>query len=482
MNIWDLRGNYLKYLSEEQIEHLHLKSLKLLAEVGIMLEDDESLQMLEKRGATIDYAKKLAFIPASLAKEALNTTPDRITLGARNKNYDLQLEMNRVYFGPGTQALYVLDLETGEKRSCIEKDIYDFPRFIDALDYQHFYKTCVYPSDLDSRTADLHQIYAAYASTEKSVAAACFSPESAEYAVLMAEAMAGGKKELSKRPYLLINILSSSPLKWANTNLQILKVLTKNRMPVIIGSEPQAGTTSPAPLSSAVLMSNTENLAVITLSQILNPGTPVMYGAVGSIADMKTGNFASGAVELGIMNAMSAQMAQYYKIPMYATGGMSDSKKVDVQSGYEKAMQILLIALAGGNYIHDTAGLLEFCLTASFEQYVIDNEMCGMAARAISGPTFTEEALAVDIISNVGPGGSFIAENHTFDWFKKEHFLPTIADRQVRQTWEALGSKGAEVVAKERSEYILKNHYATPLSDDIDKELKKIIKSAEDKK
>lgn len=479
MNVWNLRGGRLRYLMDDQVEELHLASLGVLKSTGFVFTDEDALKVFEEAGAKVDYSKQRVWIPPNLVNEAIKSSPEKITLAARNPKYDLQLEKDRVYFGTGTLAINVLDLETGKLRRGNRQDTLDFPRFIDALSYIHFYKCMINPSDVAPPVADLYMVYGAFSNTEKAISSNVFSLEGARNAVRMAEVVAGGSKELERRPLLIINVLSTTPLQFARTNTQILQELARRGVPLIIGSEPQAGSTAPATLAGAVLLQNAEALAGITLAQLINPGTPVLMGAVGSIADMKSIAYCSGAVELGIMNVVAAQMSQHYKIPLYATGGMSDSKVSDAQAGYEKALQILMVALAGGNYIHDAAGLLEFCLTTSYEQYLIDNEVCGMVARALEGVAFDNENLALDLIDKVGPGGHFLAERHTLDFFKKEQFLPQISDRQTREDWEKAGSKTTVERAKEKAKEILKTHHPLPLSADIDRELRDIIKTAE---
>ncbi|HDZ28086.1 MAG TPA: trimethylamine methyltransferase, partial [Candidatus Aminicenantes bacterium] len=314
--------------------------------------------------------------------------------------------------------------------------------------------------------------------TVKHFSVNAYSVEGAKDIIKMGEIVAGGLENLKKRPLVSINVLSLSPLRFDPVSIKILMEVAKTGIPLIIASEPQAGTTAPVTLAGTITLQNAESLAGIVLAQLVNPGTPVLCGSVGTIADMRTGQYASGAVELGIINAIAAQMAQYYKIPIYSTGGMTDSKIPDIQAGYEKGLQTLMVALSGANYIHDAAGLLEFCLSASYEQTVIDNEICGMVARALQGVSLEKEMIGLDVIDKVGPGGHFLEELHTLKYFKKEHFIPEISDRQNRQIWEAKGSKTANQVAREKARKILKEHFPTPLDEKVKKELNYLVKKA----
>jgi trimethylamine--corrinoid protein Co-methyltransferase len=150
--------------------------------------------------------------------------------------------------------------------------------------------------------------------------------------------------------------------------------------------------------------------------------------------------YLAGAVEMGLINAAAAQIAQFYKIPIYSTAGMSDSKIPDAQAGYESAITSLLAALAGGNIIHDAAGFIEFCMTASYDKLVIDNEIIGMVMRAVDGITVNDKTLAFDLLKKAGPGGHFVSERHTRKYMRSEQYIPQLSDREIRDKWQKNGS------------------------------------------
>ncbi len=179
-------------------------------------------------------------------------------------------------------------------------------------------------------------------------------------------------------------------------------------------------------------------------TQLVNPGTPVIYGCVASSADMRDMKYLGGPVESGLINAAAAQLAQHYRIPYYATAGISDSKTLDAQCGYESAVNDLLVALSGADFIHDAAGLMEFAMTVSKEKLVIDDEIVGMVLRALEGVRVDRDTLAVDAIEAAGPGGNFVAARHTRRHMNREHYRPALSDREPREEWEAKGRTTAE--------------------------------------
>jgi trimethylamine--corrinoid protein Co-methyltransferase len=220
-------------------------------------------------------------------------------------------------------------------------------------------------------------------------------------------------------------------------------------------AEPLCGATSPITLAGNLVVQNVDTLAGVMLAQLANPGAPVFYGCISSLADMNDMKYLSGAVEMGLMNAAASQLAHYYRLPIYATAGMSDSKTIDAQAGIESAITTVLVSLAGGNFIHDAAGFLEFCMCASLEKYVLDDEILGMTMRAVEGIKVNPETLAFEVLKEAGPGGHFVSSRHTRKHMRKEQFHPTICDRSQRAKWIDDGRKDARERARLKVKKIL---------------------------
>jgi len=251
---------------------------------------------------------------------------------------------------------------------------------------------------------------------------------------------------------------SISPLKLDSEYGDLLITIAQNGIPVVCPAEPLCGATSPVTLAGNLVIQVVDSLMGVMLAQIANPGTPVIFGSVATNTDLRNLNYLAGSVEMGLLNAAGAQMAQFYQLPFYATGGMTDSKALDSQSGYESAITGLLCALAGANFIHDAAGLMEFALTACYEKYVIDNEILGMAMRAVEGVKVNDDTLAFDLIKAVGPGGNFVTARHTRHFMRSEHYQPSLSDRNSREEWEAKGGKSTWERATEKVNEIIGNH------------------------
>jgi trimethylamine--corrinoid protein Co-methyltransferase len=217
-------------------------------------------------------------------------------------------------------------------------------------------------------------------------------------------------------------------------------------------------------------LTHAEQLSGTVLAQLIRPGTPVVYGGCPGVIDMRKFTFSPGSIERQILNAAISQMAQHIGVPNYNIGGITDSKLPDIQAGYEKGAGICLTALAGSNYIHHAAGRIKDGV--AYEQYVIDNEIIGMAKHAVKGVAVSEETLAFDVISEVGPGGSFIAQSHTVKHFRNELFFPDQSDRNERTVWEGGGSLDGRERARIEARRIIETHRPLPIPESIIREIR----------
>ncbi|MFC1969422.1 trimethylamine methyltransferase family protein [Chloroflexota bacterium] len=470
-----LIGGQYQPLSQSSIERIHQATLEVFEEVGFEVHYEPALEIFAQKGATVDRDAKRVRLSRQLVEKTISTAPSKIVLYGREDKHNLDLEGKKVHLGTGGTAINVLDLETGEKRLSNLEDIKQIARLVDTLDNIHFYLLPVFPHELPQEQIDVNRFYAGLSNTTKHVTGGVWHPEGARNAIKLASIIAGGHEELKKRPIISAICCVISPLKLDKHYTELMAIVAESGIPVMVPSEALCGATSPITLAGDVLQVNIETLAGVIMTQLVNPGTPVIYGTVSTIADPRRMSYASGAVEMGLINAAVAQMAQFYKIPFYATAGMSDSKLPDVQAGYEKMATTLLVAMAGANYIHDSAGLLEFAMTASYEQYVIDNEINGMVMRALRGVEFNEDTLAVDVIKTVGPTGNFFEQSHTVKHLRSEFFFPKVSDRLPREEWMEKGSKDGRERAREIAKNTLATHQPVPIPPEIDRKIRETI-------
>lgn len=466
-----LAGGQYRPLTPESVGRIHQVALDILWEVGTQVNSAEAFEIFAEAGAKVDRDTRVVRIPRSMVEDAIASAPSRVVLAGRDERHDLILEGNRVYLGTGGTTIYVLDLE-GNKRKSTTQDVADIARLVDALDNVHFIVIPVYPNELPVEQVDVNRFYASLANSSKHVQGGVYTLEGVRQVIRMGEIIAGGPDALRERSILSFIICLISPLKMDAHYTDMMLEIVRHGLPVSISVEPLSGATAPITLAGHLAQWAAEALSGVTLVQLTRKGSPCLPGYVGTITDLRNMGYLSGAVEQGLLNAGVAQLAHYWNLPCYATSGMSDSKALDVQTGYEGAMTTLMAVLSGANFIHDAAGLMEFAMVASYEKYVIDNEVIGMAMRAVRGIEVSTETLAQEVITAVGPGGNFLAEDHTARHLRSEFYFPTLSDRESREDWMAAGATTARDRAREKARQILQAHQPARWPDDVEKRIR----------
>jgi trimethylamine--corrinoid protein Co-methyltransferase len=468
-------GGQLRLFNSQEVDAIHEGVVKLLSEVGMQVKSKQAFEIFEKHGAWVDPATEIVKIPRDMLENAIKTAPSKIIIHGREEKHDAVLEKNRVHFGTGGTVMYALDFETGERRVTNTHDLRDLARLVDALDNISFYVIHTYPADVAEEDVDVNRFYWAITNTAKPIMGGMYTMKGLREAIKVSEMVAGGADKLRERPFVSFITLMVSPLvmDWHYTDFLI--EVAKKGLPLAVPSEPLAGATAPVTLAGTITINLAETLAGLTLAQLVNPGCPAFIGTTSSIMDMNTGTYVAGAIESSIINAGIAQMAQYYDLPLYATGGQSDAKLNDAQAGYESACQAMTLGLSGANWIHDAAGLLENCTTVSYEKTVIDNEILGNVIRVLKGVEVNKETLAIDIIREVEPAGNFLAHEHTARNFRQEFYIPQVADRWNRITWSEKGSLDTHARAHRIAEKILKEHRAAPMDKKVQAEIRQMF-------
>jgi trimethylamine--corrinoid protein Co-methyltransferase len=472
-----LPGGQYEAISEKDITKIHETSLKVFAEVGVKVKFPEALELFENNGAKVDKDSRVVKISPDMVTEWIQKAPSTILLCGRDESGDLDCEIggNKVYFGTGGTALNVQDPGSNDARRSKLEDIVNMARMVDVLDNIHFYMLNVYPNDLSEKDVDVNRFGAALNRTRKHVMGGVYTVEGVRNVIKMAEFIAGSPGKLRDRPFISMVTCVISPLTLDEAYARLTMEAARHRIPVVVPSEPLCGATAPMTLAGNLVIQNVDSLAGVILAQMTTPGTPTLYGCISSITDLRDMKYLSGAVEMGLMNAASTQMARFYDLPIYVTAGMSDSKVNDAQAGYESAITNLMVALAGGNFIHDAAGFLEFCMTASYDKLVVDNEIIGMVMRAVDGIKVNDETLAFDLIKKAGPGGHFISARHTRRHMRSELYKPQHSDRENRDRWQKDGAKDSRQRATGKAQEILARPSQSVIPGDIRERIKQEI-------
>jgi len=465
-----LSGGSFKSLTDDAVQQIHQTVMKIIEEVGFEVNSKTALDLFAGAGARVDRERNRVFLSQDKVMKLIEMAPSEVRLCGQEEKHDILLGGQRVYTGTGGTALYVYHPDSGEKKLASLEDLKRIAKLVDGLDNIHLFLLPTYPNELQPELVDINRFFAGLDNTSKHIMGGVYTLEGIKKIIRMAEIIAGSAAKLRERPIISMITCIISPMKMDAHYGDLLVPIAQSGIPVVCPSEPLCGATSPITLAANVTIQTVDSLIGVMLTQIINPGTPVIFGSVATNTDLTNLKYLAGSVEMGLINAAGAQMAQHYKLPFYATGGMTDSKILDAQCGYESAITSLLCALAGSNFIHDSAGLMEFAMTVCYEKYVIDNEILGMVMRAVEGIKVNEETLAFDLIKEVGPGGNFVAAKHTRRFMRSEHYRPVLSDRDSREEWETKGKKSTWERAAEQVKEILAGQ-SWNLPDEIRKQI-----------
>ncbi len=468
-----LTGGDYKPLSESDIQKIHRAVLTIFSEVGVQVNYPDALKIFEKAGAKVDADSRIVRFEEEMVMELIARAPSVVNLCGREPDglLDCEIGGTKVHLGTGGTALNVQDPGSTDTRTSQLADVMNMARAVDALENIHFYMLNVHPHDVERDDIDVNRFGAALNRTKKHIMGGVYTVEGIRNVIKMAEMIAGSPEKLRERPFISMVTCIISPFKIDEDYGRLAIEVAKNGIPLVVPAEPLCGATSPITIAGTLVVECVDTLTGVMLAQLVNPGTPVIFGCVSSITDLRDMKYLAGALEMGLINAGASQMAQFYKLPIYATAGMSDAKVSDAQAGYESAMTSLMVALAGGNFIHDAAGFLEFCMTASYDKLVIDDEIIGMVMRAVEGIRVDDDTLALDELMNVGPGGHFVSSRHTRRHMRTEQFTPKLSDRDGREAWQATGAKDTRQRAAEKARSILEAEPVSMISPEVRKKI-----------
>jgi trimethylamine--corrinoid protein Co-methyltransferase len=471
----------LKVLTDEQVYRIHQAALEILWNTGVLVKAPAARVLLRQAGALVDEETMLCRIPGYVIEEALKRAPSSFTVYARNPKHNVHVSTRSLHYEPMIGRLNCHDYVTGTTHRTTLEDVGHLVKISDALPSYHLlHSGAIMPqiAGVPVRATHVHGYLASVRNSSKVVKATSRERILAEDCLRMVAAVAGGESELRKKPFTFTTDNPVAPLQHDRDQTEGALEFAKWGLPIDVTSEPQAGATSPVTMAGLLAQQTADVISGITIIQLANPGNPVWYGTCGSIMDMRVGRIAIGAIEMGLINVASAQIAHSYNIPCRGTASATDSKLLDIQAGYEKATVLTMAALGGVNKIF-YPGTMEGALTVSKESLVIDDEIVGSLYHVLEGIDVNTATLALDVINRVGPSGHYLGQRHTMQFLKQEQFIPPLGDRLTRENWERAGSKGVADRAHERVEQIIAEHQVDPLDAKVEAELEHIVQEVE---
>ena len=449
----------LRLLSKEEVNEVHEESLRLLEEVGVFVDNVRALELLKEGGAHVEG--KIAKIPRDLVLQCLNYVPKSLKLYYRDGKRYVRIGDDNVIFNPGSTAIKILDLKQSTTRLAVFRDLFDFAKLVDYLEYIGAQSTALIPNDVPLEIRDRVRLYPILKLSSKPIITGAFTIEGVQDMKDMLEIVVG---DVASRPIAIFDVCPSPPLKWSRLTVQNLMDCAYYGIPVEIIPMPQMGATAPVTIAGALVQHNAEALSGIVIAQLTRRGAPVIYGGSPCLFDMRWGTACISTPETALLTMGYVEIGKYYGIPTHAYVGLSDSKEIDYQAGLETFMGALLATMIGIN-VASGPGMLEFESTQSMEKLLIDNEACGIAFRMAKGFDVDEATLAMSLLREAHIRRHFLSSRHTLRWMRQETYIPRLLSRSIKER-ASLMKRARELVRK-----ILEEYKPDELPSDVEREL-----------
>jgi trimethylamine--corrinoid protein Co-methyltransferase len=459
-------------LKEEEIERIHQASMRILSEFGIAFYDEESRSILKEHGAKVQ-GETVTFDPA-LVTEFLAKAPSEFTQLARNPGNKLVIGGDSMIFAPVYGPPYVLDFEQGRREATLA-DFINFVKLAYLSPYiHHSGGTVVEPTDEPVSTRHLDMIFSHIKYSDKAFMGSVTSAENAADTVAMAE-IVFGSEAIRQQPAVISLINVSSPRRFDDRMLGAIKVYSRARQALIITPFILAGAMGPTTIAGTVAQQNAEALAGIVLTQMIEPGSPVVYGSFLTNIDLQSGAPVFGSPESQLGLYASAQLARRYRLPFRGGGMFSSSKIPDAQAGYESTMVMMPTVLARTNFVLHAAGWLENGLVSGYEKFVLDCEILGMLHTWAKGLDLSDDALALEAIGEVQPGGHHLGTEHTMRHFRTAFYRAELFDYNSAEKWQEDGALDAYARAHKKVKELVASYEPPPLDPAVEDGLKDLI-------
>ena len=460
-------------LTDEQLQQIHHASLEILERTGAYIHDEEALALLKKAGVSVADDNRV-HLPAKLVDWAFQLAPKSITLYDRHGEGVMPLEGYNVFYGPGSDCLNVIDLDTGEPRPGTLQDVADGVRLCDALKNIDFIMSFCLASDVDQRLLAQYQMRAMLAHSTKPSIFVTPDFSSMVDVITMAEIVAGGADALRQKPITACYINVTGPLRHNQESLQKLLYLADKGLPTTYIPVVLRGLNGPVTQAGATALANAGEMVGVVIAQLKREGAPVIVsGGTSDTVDMRSlvGSYAAPENRANFM-----EVAHMYGLPMFGLGGGSDSKLPDEQAAAEAALTMLTETLSGAHLVHDV-GYLASGMTASFEQMVICNDLIEWIKRFAQPVEVNADTLALDLIHTIGADGQYLNTEHTSAHFR-EDWYSRLFDRQNIADWQAGGSTTLRQRAVIQARKLLAKHQPEPLPADVLAALDGVIERA----
>jgi trimethylamine--corrinoid protein Co-methyltransferase len=429
----------VRFLSDELLERIVAEARDILAKLGVTIHNEGVLRMLAEQGVRVDGEQKRAFLNDEIIDRALNAAPGSFKLYDVFGRQTHDLAGHNVYFTPGSAAIHILDHGANELRRPTTADYVRYAKLVSELEHLASQSTALIPSDVHQNISDSYRLFLSLMFCAKPVVTGAFTIDAFSIMKDLQLAVRGTEDELAAKPLTVFSCCPTAPLKWSDVTSQNVVDCARYSIPVEFISMPLAGFVAPVTLVGTLVQHTAETLSGVVISQLANPGTPVLYGGSPAIFDVRYETTPMGAVETMMIDCAYNEIGKRLGLPTQAYIGLSDAKRLDAQAGLEASMGATLAALAGINNVSGP-GMLDFESCLSLENLVLDNEICGMALRLIAGIEPREDFPALPRFEELLKDQHLLISKHTRRYLRQEHYFPgSTIDRANQARWQEEG-------------------------------------------
>jgi trimethylamine--corrinoid protein Co-methyltransferase len=468
----------IQFLSDQEIKVLHEQALRVLKEIGMRLPHPEALDLMRQNGADIGD-ENVVRIPTRLVEAAIKSVPKRkeVTLFGRDPKHDVTFEKHDPGLACMTMAVNVIDPHSRQKRPATKDDLAALTRMADQLENIRVNGGLVTPQEVPGDFNDWYTWATTIKNTTKHITGGMLGARCVRDAAKMGAIALGDEKLFRERPFISGWVLTLPPFAIDTESLEALMEMSRWKIPVMLSSGPILGTSSPVTIAGTIAQAHAEILAGIVVAQLVNPGAPIIYTSFARGMDMKSGNVSMACPEFGILKVALAQMGQYLDLPIRMPSMLRDSKVLDAQAGFETGM----IATVTGLMADLMDGMqLDMDLVVDFPDLVFCDDCMAAIRRMTTKLVVDEDTLAMETMKAVGPGGTFLSQDHTFQHFRRELWMPKLLERRNWELWENDGALDIFKVAEGKTLEMLSADPEPLLPGEVQDQIDEVVSKAQD--
>jgi trimethylamine--corrinoid protein Co-methyltransferase len=466
-----------KFLNDDLIQQILSEARDLLCKIGVKIYHEELLSLLSDHGAAVDVKDKNVIFTNDMIDKALKAVPSSFQLydvtGARTHDFSHY----NVHFTPASSSLNILDPGSNEIRKPHTMDYIRYVKVVSRLKYMASQGTAFIPADVNETIADSYRLYLSLFYGEKPVETGTFSEDAFGVMKEMQVAVRGTEEALREKPLTIFSCCPTTPLKWSERICRDIMACARSGIPVELISMPLVGFTGPVTLVGSLVGHTAETLSGIVISQLSEPGAPLLYGGAPAPFDVRYGTTPLGAVETGMLDCAYNEIGKFLNIPTQAYIALSDAKALDAQAGLETSMGAVMAVLSGINSVSGP-GMLDFVNCFSLEKLVVDNEICGMCFRMGEGIEPREDFPIVPRYEELLKEQHLLISEHSRRYLRQEHYFPgPVIDRVGLERWQEQGSLSIDDRARREVERLIEEYRPSSLAPEVKIELTKIMEA-----